>query len=329
MRKILAAAALCVFTAAAFAADDDAKTADRLIAIDGTIQSINEELSSQRAQIGSIKADLKSISEDDAAFRRSMLNELKALRRQNQSLVDALFTNQTDAKGGVSTVTPLRNYDMQTPDGKMFFGEAEYFYIKEANATIEARVDTGAAVSSISAADITEFERNGRKWYRFHLRANDRDLELEAPFVRYSDIRQSSKDTTTRRPVVSLNIKIGNYSTASEFTLTDRGSMQYSLLIGRTLLQDIAVVDVSREHIQGRADPDGLLILNRDCYNDLKEKGINPNADFDERVKNTAGQIAYPSESYGANLGTNPNQALPQVVDKLKKEQQENKENGK
>ncbi len=326
MRKITAFLVMLLFAAGSFAADleEQMKTSDRLIAIDGTLQSINEELSSQRAQIGALNAEVRILTDEDEAFRRSLLNEIKALRRQNQSLLDSLFAGDgAPLSDGVSTVTPLRNYDRQTPDGKMFFGEDEYIYVREANATIEARIDTGAAVSSISAADLTEFERNGRRWYRFFLRANDRELQLEAPFVRYSDIRQSSKETLTRRPVVSLNIKVGSYSTSSEFTLTDRTAMQYPLLIGRTLLQDIAVVDVSRRHIQERADPEGLLILNRDDYNALKKQGINPNADFDARQQNTEAQIAYPTEGRDTSLGTDPSQALPQVVENLKKQQED------
>ena len=320
MHKILTALALGLLVLnVALAADDKGqndKTADQLIALHGTIQSINEELSSQRAQIGSMRSDINNIDADAAAFRRTVLDELKALRRQNQSLVDSLFAGgQTDgAAGKVSTVTPLRNYDMQTPDGKMFFGQTEFIYVKEANATFEARIDSGAAVSSISAVNITEFERNGKKWFRFHMQANDRDLEMEAPFVRYSDIRQSTKDTLTRRPVVSLNLKIGDFSTASEFTLADRTHMQFPLLIGRTMLQDVAVVDVARSNIQKRADPNGLVILDRDEYNKLKKDGVNPNAAYDERQKNTARQIAYPSNAYGTNLGTDSNLALPQAV---------------
>lgn len=62
-------------------------------------------------------------------------------------------------------VKPLRNYDLQTPDGKMILGGEEYVYVKEANATIAARIDTGASQSSISASNVTEFERNGKSGY--------------------------------------------------------------------------------------------------------------------------------------------------------------------
>lgn len=286
---------------------------DRLISITGQIQSINQELSSQRATLGTMKAELSAQSREDEAFRRDILKEIKALRRQNQSLVDSFSDiSALKAKDNGSEIKPLRNYDLQTPDGKMYFGEDEYVYIKEADATIDARIDTGAAVSSISATDITEFERQGKKWYRFTIDANDHNIVVEAPFVRTSTIRQASKETTTERVVVSLTIKVGEYSTQSEFTLTDRSRMQYPLLIGRTLIQDIAVVDVSRDHIQGR-NKETFLILNRDRYQENLKKGIDLNAEFKAKQAQMTGQIAYPSQEYGANLGPNSENALPVV----------------
>lgn len=291
-------------------------TSQRLIEVKGQIQSINEELSGQRANLGKLQAEIVAQREENDEFRRNLLNELKALRRQNQSLLDSIYDDRLLVnKDDMSEIKPLRNYDLQTPDGKMYFGEDEYFYVKEADATFDARVDTGAAVSSISAKDITEFERNGKRWYRFTIEANDHNIEVEAPFVRTSTIRQSSKETTTERVVVSLNIKIGNYSTKSEFTLTDRTRMQYPLLIGRTLIQDIAVVDVARDHIQGR-NPDTFLILNRDDYQSAMKKGKDPNAEFKAKQALAVGQIARPAASYGANLGTNSENALPVVRNK-------------
>lgn len=171
-------------------------------------------------------------------------------------------------------VKPLRNYDLQTPDGKMILGGEEYVYVKEANATIAARIDTGASQSSISASNVTEFERNGKKWLRFDVIHNDRTIEVEAPFVKQTKLRQSSIEGYSYRPIVRLNVKIGDYSTAAEFNLIDRTQMQYALLIGRTLLTDIAVVDVSRKDVQPRADKNGLLIICTDDYNENKRMAL-------------------------------------------------------
>ena len=322
-------AALTVLCAPAFSAEPLLNDTDsKLAAIDGTLQSVNGELSEQRARIGALAAELAVSSDEAAKFRSRVLEELKALRRQNQSMIDSLFSvglsaGSTDASRVLDGVKPLRNYDRQAPDGKLFFGEDEYVYVKEANATFDARIDTGAAVSSISARDITEFERGGKKWYRFRIEANGRVLPVEAPFVRYSDVRQSSKEEVTRRPVVSLNVKVGSYSAASEFTLTDRTRMQYVLLIGRTLIQDIAVVDVSRDHVQGRSDPEGLIILMRDDYEKALKEGRNPNAAYDERQRSRAGEQATPAESNDF-VSTDPQSALPAVVhEKRKAERQQ------
>lgn len=294
----------------------------RMLEMKGQIQSINEELSSQRANLGALSAEIVASREESDEFRRNLLNELKALRRQNQSLLDSFYDDgMLVGKDNMTEIKPLRNYDLQTPDGKMYLGEDEYIYVKEADATFDARIDTGAAVSSISAKNITEFERNGKKWYRFTIEANDQSIEVEAPFVRTSSIRQSSRSSTIERVVVELNIKIGDYSTKSEFTLTDRTHMQYALLVGRTLIQDIAVVDVSRDHIQGR-NKDTFLILSIDDYKDAKKEGKDPNAEYLAKRASAEGQIAYPSQNYGSNLGPNSENALPVVRNKDSNTQQ-------
>ena len=303
--------------AASFAEDKVTAHADDSY-LNGTIQSINGELSSQRAEIGALKAEIKAINHDNYSGKQQILEELKALRRQNQALADSMFDNPIKKKnedGTVMEVKPLRNYDMQTPDGKYIFGGDEFFYVKEANATFAARVDTGAAYSSISASNITNFERNGKKWVRFDIIANERTVTVEAPFVRNTRVVQSAADDFDYRPVVKLQVKIADYSTSSEFNLVDRTKMQYALLIGRSLLQDIAVVDVSRRYIQPRADKDGLVFLKIDDYEDAKKKGINPNEKYDSEQKDqVAGMKAYPSKEYGSSLGADANNALPEVV---------------
>lgn len=307
------------FTSAVHAEEADGdNNAARLTQMKGQIQSINEELSGQRANLGAMRAELVATREETDDFRRALLSEMKALRRQNQSLVDSIYDNKLMVnKNNEMEIKPLRNYDLQTPDGKMYFGEDEYVYVKEADVTFDARIDTGAAVSSISAKDITEFERNGKRWYRFTIEANEKEIVVEAPYVRTSTIRQVSKHTTTERVVVALNVKVGNYSTKSEFTLSDRTKLQYPLLIGRTLLQDIAVVDVSRDHIQGR-NPDTYLILSREDYQKHMKKGQDPNAEFMKKLANeeAIGKVAHPAASYGANLGPNSENALPAVRNK-------------
>lgn len=49
--------------------------------------------------------------------------------------------------------------------------------------------------------------------------------------------------------VITLQITIGDRTEVSEFTLTDREHMKYPVLIGRSALQDMMVVDVSDRYL--------------------------------------------------------------------------------
>ncbi len=309
--KIIAAA-IAITCQTPFAQTSDVDLNDKITKLSGTIESINGELNSQRASLSSLKSEV-----ENSKIQKRILEELKAVQRQNQYVYDTLLS-QNESNGG-KMIKPLRNYDIQTPDGKMILGQDEYVYVKEANATIVARIDTGASQSSISASDIVEFERNGKKWIRFNIVHNDRTVEVEAPYVKQTRLRQSSMEEFSYRPVVKLNVKIGDYSTEAEFNLIDRSKMQYALLIGRNLLTDIAVVDVARRYVQERADKEGLLLVKIDDYEDSKKKGINLNQKYDDQIKNNAGgQKATLSEDHTQSLGTDPNKALPAVTDKIK-----------
>lgn len=308
--------ALLLGSQAVYSADNASDISDKITHLDGTIQSINGELNSQRSAISNLRSD---IDRSNDKFKRQILEELKALQRQNQFVYDSLVAEKE--KEGGKVVKPLRNYDLQTPDGKMILGGEEFVYVKEANATIAARIDTGASQSSISAQDITEFERNGKKWMRFTINHNDRSIQVEAPFVAQTKLRQSSIEGYSYRPIVRLNVKIGDYSTAADFNLVDRSRMQFALLIGRTLLTDIAVVDVSRNRVQPRADKDGLTIISIDDYVANQAKGINVNEKYDALEKaRQGGQIATVSKDATQSLGTNAESSLPSVREKIESE---------
>lgn len=142
-------------------------------------------------------------------------------------------------------------------DGKLVVGSVEWVYISQPKQYYKARVDSGASTSSIHAQNITRFERNGKKWVRFELFNDDKEdpVQLEAPLVRVVNIRQASLADVEQRPVVKLTVVLGSMQHESEFTLTDRSQMDYSVLIGRKFLQDIVLIDVGKEMIQPKFEP--------------------------------------------------------------------------
>lgn len=115
---------------------------------------------------------------------------------------------------------------------------------------LNARIDTGAVISSLNAINIVEFERDGEKWVRFdlHSTTTTHKFTLESKLLRNILIRQVDTEEPVRRRIIALPIKLGNITQMSEFTLADRSHMTFPVLLGRTFLKDIAIVDVTRTH---------------------------------------------------------------------------------
>lgn len=108
---------------------------------------------------------------------------------------------------------------------------------------LHAKLDTGAQTSSINAANVDFFDRDGKRWARF--RVTNRDIEsvmIEAPVVRESKIRRHYGDSQ-KRSVILLDICIGNVRKTKEVNLVDRTGLEYQLLIGRNYLKDALLID--------------------------------------------------------------------------------------
>lgn len=158
-----------------------------------------------------------------------------------------------------------------TPDGKMILGETEWMYVEEANGTFLGRIDTGATTSSISAQNVTVFEREGRRWVRFDIPVNnEKKVTVEAPFVKYDRFRQANG--LEDRPIVKMTIRMGSVTEKAEFSLTDRSTMDFPVLVGREFFKDIGVVDVARENVQGKPQVPGAFIA-AEQYSASQKKG--------------------------------------------------------
>lgn len=189
---------------------------------------------------------------------RQGIQDIKGLQQQLAKQMQQVTRNAMSTDKNASC--PIIEPGLTTPDGKLILGESEWVYIEEANGAFQSRVDTGAATSSISATDIIVFEREGKRWVKFKMPLeNGKSLEIEAPFVRYVKIKQASANDTDRRPVVRLTMQLGSLTEKAEFSLKDRSEMDFSLLLGREFIKDVAVVDVAREFVQPKPNATTLV----------------------------------------------------------------------
>lgn len=136
------------------------------------------------------------------------------------------------------------------PGNKEIIGAIEWIYMDPPGRHFRARIDSGAETSSLSAGDVREFERDGKDWVRFTFQHDGPEdaVRLELPIKRAVLVRQVSTDEPERRVVVEIGIRLGQRLQETEFTLTDRSSMTYPMLLGRAFLMDLYVIDVARSY---------------------------------------------------------------------------------
>ncbi len=132
---------------------------------------------------------------------------------------------------------------------KLILGSIEKVRLTKEKRKFNARIDTGADTSSIGVFKIKRFERDGKKWVRFSLKKADDAPIYEYPIHDTVKIKQSSTINEDRIEV-KIDIEMGGVSYKRQlFNLADRSHLDYQILIGRSFLRDIAIVDVGRKNL--------------------------------------------------------------------------------
>ncbi|MFT6275158.1 MAG: hypothetical protein ACJAZ0_001252 [Halioglobus sp.] len=139
----------------------------------------------------------------------------------------------------------------ETEPTKLIVGRREQVWLEDFQLALPARVDTGAETASLDGRNIELFERNGKRWVRFDILhpQSGEAVRLEKRLKRIVSIVQSNSSEPERRPVIKLGIAIGSIKQSAEFTLSNRSHLDYQMLIGRNILKDVMIVDVSKTNV--------------------------------------------------------------------------------
>ncbi|WP_454144249.1 ATP-dependent zinc protease family protein [Methylocaldum sp. MU1018] len=135
-------------------------------------------------------------------------------------------------------------------------GWLESVFLKPWNIRMTAKLDTGAKTSSLHADNIEHFTKSGQEWVRFTLTGTDDDksVVVDRPLVRTVYIKER-RSHATKRDVVNLELCKNGRNYETEFTLVDRSNFNYPVLLGRSFLKDVALVD-SENTFMYKADSD-------------------------------------------------------------------------
>lgn len=140
--------------------------------------------------------------------------------------------------------------------GLELVGELEMIKLAGIKSSLKARIDTGAKTSSLDARDIEVYEKGGVEWVRFNVVTPEETIKFDLPSTRRILIKRHGQLESERRWIVSINTTIGHITKPTEYTLRDRSSYDYPILIGERFLTDTALVDVAKEYVTNKSKRD-------------------------------------------------------------------------
>jgi len=122
---------------------------------------------------------------------------------------------------------------------------------------IKAKIDTGAATSSLHAFDLQRYEREGTQFVYFSIhpkqRSHDGAQAVEAEVLDERQVR-SSNGQVELRPVIRLKVQLLSRIWKIDLTLSNRDEMGFRMLLGRRALRDRFIVDPGRSFLAGTPD---------------------------------------------------------------------------
>jgi hypothetical protein len=120
---------------------------------------------------------------------------------------------------------------------KMTIGEVEDVILIPWGVRLPARIDTGAATSSLDARELSV--KNNLAEFRLSKKYGG--LQLRLPVIGWQKIR--SAEFKERRPIVEITFCLGPKLIRTHVSLNDRSTASYPIIIGRNVLKNKFVVD--------------------------------------------------------------------------------------
>ncbi|CED70732.1 ATP-dependent zinc protease family protein [Aliivibrio wodanis] len=117
---------------------------------------------------------------------------------------------------------------------------------------IKAKVDTGAKTSCLHAFKIEPFTKDSEAWVRFWIHPEKRNndfVQICEAKIFDQRIVKSSSGQEEMRYVIKTMIRLAGQEWPIQITLSNRETMVFRMLLGRTSMQDRIVVDPSSSYL--------------------------------------------------------------------------------
>ena len=145
---------------------------------------------------------------------------------------------------------------MNETEHKTTLGWREWVALPELGIkALKAKVDTGARTSTLHAFRMETFDVAGQTRVRFAIhpfqKRTDVVIECEAEVIDLREVTDSGGHTELR-VVIRTPVHLAGRDIPVEVTLTDRDTMRFRMLLGRTTLRKGFVVDPAGSYLTGK-----------------------------------------------------------------------------
>ncbi len=120
---------------------------------------------------------------------------------------------------------------------------------------IKAKLDTGARTSALHALSSERYSEGGAPFVRLRVQPRQREggrvLVVETAIVDERYVTDSSGHRE-RRIVIAALLAVGDRNWPIEITVTNRDSLRFRMLLGRSAMQGRLLVDPDRSYLLGK-----------------------------------------------------------------------------
>ena len=145
---------------------------------------------------------------------------------------------------------------MTTDPHRIHVGWREWVALPDLNiAHIKAKLDTGARTSALHAFQCERYTERGAPHVRLHIHPRQRDnrttVVVDTAIIDERLVADSSGNRELRI-VIASTLLVGGTHWPIEVSITNRDTMRFRMLLGRTAITGRLVVDPERSYVLGK-----------------------------------------------------------------------------